>query len=84
MPTTQLVELASGKEVLRSVNPIANREECKSCHGPADVNPVNGILVVDHDAARHSRCRRLRAAAAMRAPAYLVVLLGLGDGMAGS
>lgn len=74
--STQLVELANGREVLRSVNPIANREPCKACHGPSDVNPVNGILVVDHDATG-IRGQALKAAAAMTGAGLLVLLLGL-------
>ncbi len=75
--STQLVALGGGAEVLRSVNPIANRDACKSCHGAADVNPVNGILVVDHDATG-IRGQALRAAAAMAGAGVLVVLMGLG------
>ncbi|MCC2113844.1 MAG: hypothetical protein KDJ16_17540, partial [Hyphomicrobiales bacterium] len=41
----------NGIEVLRSVNPVRNREPCQQCHGEIAVNPVNGILVVDYAAA---------------------------------
>lgn len=37
-------------EVLRSINPIYNRNECTVCHGTTTANPINGILVVDIDA----------------------------------
>lgn len=76
-PTTQLVKTASGKEVLRSVNPISNKPACKECHGPADKSPINGVLVVDHEASG-IRGEALRAAAAMSGAGLLVVLLGLG------
>ena len=36
--------------MLRSVNPIRNKPECKQCHGPAENSPVNGILIVDREA----------------------------------
>lgn len=40
-----------GFEVLRSVNAVRNKAQCVACHGPVAANPVNGILVVDYDAA---------------------------------
>lgn len=39
-----------GREVLRSVNPVRNKEPCTQCHGPVAANPVNGVLIVDYDA----------------------------------
>ncbi len=39
-----LLEMADGT-VLRSVQPIANREACYECHKPE--NKINGILIVD-------------------------------------
>lgn len=39
-----------GREVLRSVRAVANREPCGQCHGPSDAHPVNGYLVVDYAA----------------------------------
>lgn len=48
-----------GREVLRSTNPVHNREACSRCHGPVEEHPVNGILIVDYDGAniRHSAIR---------------------------
>ena len=46
------------KEVLRTVHPVLNQIQCKECHGPAGLNPINGTLVVDHDAStiqQHAR-----------------------------
>lgn len=40
-----------GHEVLRSVNPVRNKEPCTECHGAVLENPVNGVLFVDYDAA---------------------------------
>jgi PAS domain S-box-containing protein len=40
----------AGREVLRSINPVRNREPCTQCHGPMLDHPVNGVLVVDYDA----------------------------------
>ncbi len=39
-----------GHAVLRTVQPVRNKPPCKQCHGPAHDNPVNGTLIVDHDA----------------------------------
>lgn len=44
-------QLESGSEVLRSINPVANRAECVSCHGSTIEHPINGILIIDYDAA---------------------------------
>ncbi|MCU7879179.1 MAG: HAMP domain-containing protein [Candidatus Thiodiazotropha sp. (ex Lucinoma aequizonata)] len=41
----------AGHEVLRSINPVHNKAPCTECHGPINVNPINGILYVDYDAA---------------------------------
>lgn len=76
--STQLVTTEGGREVLRSVNPIENRAPCKGCHGEASAHPVNGILVVDHDASG-IRGQAMKAAAAMSGAGLLVVLMGLGS-----
>ncbi len=44
-------ESLGGGEVLRSINPVPNREACTPCHGPVATHPVNGVLVIDYDAA---------------------------------
>ena len=40
-----------GREVLRSVNPVRNKKPCTQCHGEIAYNPVNGVLVIDYNAA---------------------------------
>ena len=40
-----------GRDVMRSLNAVRNKPACVGCHGPPAVHPVNGILVVDYDAA---------------------------------
>ncbi|MEZ5839570.1 MAG: ATP-binding protein [Hyphomicrobiales bacterium] len=45
------ISTAGNAEVLRSVNPVFNRDPCQQCHGPMEDHPVNGILVVDYAAA---------------------------------
>ncbi|MEZ5860461.1 MAG: ATP-binding protein [Geminicoccaceae bacterium] len=45
---TAVVQSADGDEMIRSVQPVRNREPCQGCHGPIAANPVNGILVVDY------------------------------------
>ena len=41
---------AQGFEVLRSINPVHNKQACVQCHGSIDDNPINGFLIVDSDA----------------------------------
>lgn len=48
---TRFVTNTLGQEVMRSVNPVPNREPCTPCHGPVATSPVNGVLVIDYDAA---------------------------------
>jgi PAS domain S-box-containing protein len=44
-------DASSHGPVLRSINAVRNTELCTQCHGAVSTNPVNGILVVDYDAA---------------------------------
>lgn len=48
---TRFTSNEHGREVLRSVNPVHNKEICQQCHGDIADNPVNGVLFVDYDAA---------------------------------
>jgi signal transduction histidine kinase len=50
-PVSRFEYLEAGGEVLRSINPVPNRGPCSPCHGPVAKNPVNGVLVIDYDAA---------------------------------
>jgi signal transduction histidine kinase len=50
-PVSRFESLETGGEVLRSINPVPNRGPCSPCHGPVAKNPVNGVLVIDYDAA---------------------------------
>lgn len=50
-PVTHFVQVQDAGEVLRTFHPVKNKSECTSCHGTTDVHPVNGILIVDYDAA---------------------------------
>jgi signal transduction histidine kinase/HAMP domain-containing protein len=50
-PVTRFETQAGDAEVLRSINPVANRAACVSCHGAVSTNPINGILIIDYDAA---------------------------------
>lgn len=47
---TRFTSNEHGREVLRSVNPVHNKEVCQQCHGDIADNPVNGVLFVDYDA----------------------------------
>jgi len=71
--------LADGSEVLRSVNPVHNKPECKECHGAAAQNPINGLLVVDYDS---SAARRdTRNGVILLSVLGIVVLLTLEGGL---
>lgn len=50
-PISQFTLGMNGGEVLRTFNPVKNRAPCQQCHGPMTSHPVNGVLVVDYDAA---------------------------------
>ncbi|PHP66304.1 histidine kinase [Zhengella mangrovi] len=72
-PETAFVTGADGSDWLRSVNPVANKPACKECHGTAAENPVNGLLVVDYDAAGIRR-NALRTAGLLGFSGLLVIL----------
>lgn len=71
---------AQGREVMRSVNPVANKSQCAGCHGDPAANPVNGVLVVDYDAApiRHRAAQSAAMLAAIGALMLGVTLTGGG------
>lgn len=50
-PMTRFVQAGSGDELLRTFHPVNNKSACMTCHGTVTEHPVNGILVVDYDAA---------------------------------
>jgi PAS domain S-box-containing protein len=50
-PLTRFETSSVGKEVMRSINPVPNRPACTPCHGAVAEKPLNGVLVVDYDAA---------------------------------
>jgi len=76
---TDFIADAQGREVLRSINPVANQPPCKECHGPADEHPVNGILYVDYDAAPIRRKAQTTTLLLMGSGA-VIVLLNLAGG----
>ena len=49
-PETQFRVNNRDEKVLRSINPVHNKQSCTHCHGPIEKNPVNGVLFVDYDA----------------------------------
>ncbi len=61
--------LASGQEVLRSINPVHNQPRCTGCHGAIADHPINGLLLVDYDASG--------VRATVRRGAWLLAGLGL-------
>jgi signal transduction histidine kinase len=78
-PYTEFIESAAAPDRLRSVNPVANRQACKECHGPADEHPINGILYVDYDAAPIRHKAQMTTLLLMGSGA-IIVLLNLGGG----
>ncbi|MFN4148701.1 MAG: sensor histidine kinase [Rhodocyclaceae bacterium] len=74
-PISRFEMLEGGKEVLRSINPVPNREPCKPCHGPAASHPVNGVLVIDYDAAPIRASARSSAVALLAAGALVLGLM---------
>ena len=76
---TQFVVTPSGDEILRSVNPVANRDACRECHGPVAQKPVNGILYVDYDAAP-IREKASRTTLLLMGSGAVIVLLNLAGG----
>lgn len=50
-PVTHFITPESGQELLRTFQPVHNKPQCMECHGSPEVSPVNGILVVDYEAA---------------------------------
>lgn len=74
--SARLLQLPDGPEVMRSVNPIPNRTECKGCHGELDEHPVNGILIVDQ-ATTGLRESALHAAGMMAGAGTSVMALAL-------
>lgn len=75
-PISRFEHLGSGNEVLRSINPVANRTACIPCHGSATEHPVNGVLVIDYDAAP-IRNRAFRSAALLMLTGTSVLALTL-------
>lgn len=68
---------ADGQEILRSINPVRNKAACTQCHGPVPLNPVNGILYVDYDAAAIKQTAR-QGALLLVGSGAIVVLVALG------
>ncbi len=50
-PVTRFITPENGSELLRTFHPVRNQPQCMECHGSPASHPVNGILVVDYDAA---------------------------------
>jgi len=77
-PQTHFMQDEQGVEVLRSINPVHNKPQCQECHGPVEQNPVNGVLVVDYDAAPIRHKARKTTLMLMGAGALIVIINLLG------
>lgn len=73
-PKTHFMQDEQGVEVLRSINPVHNKPQCKECHGSMDEHPVNGILVVDYDASSIRHKVRNTTLMLMGAGALIVII----------
>ena len=71
---TSFLRDEKGREVLRSVNPVHNKPQCQVCHGPVEKKPINGILVVDYDAASIRESARHTTLLLMGAGALIVII----------
>lgn len=78
IPHTYFMQDEQGLEVLRSINPVHNKPQCQECHGPVEQNPVNGVLVVDYDAAPIRHKARKTTLMLMGAGALIVIINLLG------
>jgi len=78
-PSTRFLTRPDSLEVLRSRVPVHNRAECRECHGPAEVNPVNGILYVDYEASA-LRHQAWTSTLALMGAGALIVLVNLVGG----
>lgn len=76
--STDFIKDAQGNEILRSINPVHNKEACFECHGPISKSPINGILYVDYDAAPLRKKVRDTTLLLMGAGATIVILNLLG------
>ena len=77
-PQSYFMRNEQGDEVLRSINPVHNKPQCLECHGPVEKNPINGILVVDYDAASIRAKTRDTTLILMGAGALIVIINLLG------
>ncbi len=77
-PQTLFMQDEQGAEVLRSINPVHNKPQCRECHGPVEQHPVNGVLVVDYDAASIRHKARKTTLMLMGAGALIVIINLLG------
>lgn len=68
-----------GVDILRSVNPIRNKPICSECHGPVSQNPINGVLIVDHDAGNIRKGAMMGAAMLSGVGAAVLILTLLGS-----
>jgi signal transduction histidine kinase len=78
--TTRFTRDAQGLEIMRSLNPVANKPACAGCHGSPSTHPINGVLVVDYDAApiRQRAAESAAVLAGMGALLLMLTLLGGG------
>ncbi len=67
-----------GIEVLRSVNTVHNKPQCRECHGSIEKQAVNGFLIIDYDAFSIRHKVRSTTLVLMSAGALIVIINLLG------
>ena len=76
--STEFVHLNNGAEVLRSINPVHNKQACSQCHGPTAGHPVNGVLLIDYDAGSIRKRARNTTLMLMSSGAVIVFITVIG------
>jgi signal transduction histidine kinase len=79
---TGVRELADGREVLRSINPVQNQPQCGTCHGTISDSPINGLLIVDYDSSEVSQLAWRGAIMLAALGIFVLILLEAGLWMA--
>lgn len=63
-------------DIMRSVNPIFNKQACTTCHGTKKKHPINGLLIVDYEAGGIAQ-KALFAAGVLALAGASIVLLAI-------
>ena len=73
-PVSRFIDVPGKGALLRSINPVRNQPICEECHGPVELQPINGVLYVDFDADPIRTQARATTLLLMGAGAIIVLL----------